>query len=112
LIVTFRNLWNSVAAKWYVRPMIHQQNLFNAQVVGYLQALQDQMTEQEHSLAAHEQHFAEQERYLAEQRQRLQGQFRDVAENVRELTALAKVITQTSSLSAGSVRHDQESESS
>ena len=62
LIVTFRTLWNSVATKWYVRPMAQQQSVFNAQVVSYLQA----------------------------QEQLLQGQFRDVAENIRELTALAE----------------------
>lgn len=76
LIVAFRNLWNSVAAKWYVRPQFHQQNLFNARVVSYLQLLQQQVTEQE--------------RLLAEQEYLLQGQFRDVAENMRELTALAE----------------------
>jgi GT2 family glycosyltransferase len=36
LLVAIRNLWNSVAAKWYVRPMIQQQNTFNAQVTNYL----------------------------------------------------------------------------
>jgi GT2 family glycosyltransferase len=55
LIVAIRNLWNSVAAKWYVRPLIQQQSSFNAQVVRYLE-----------------------------------GQSRDVAENIRELTALAE----------------------
>lgn len=62
LIVAFRYLWSSVAAKWYVRPLIQQQSLFNAQVVSYLHSLE----------------------------QRLQGQSRDVAENIRELTALAQ----------------------
>jgi GT2 family glycosyltransferase len=36
LIVAVRSLWNSVATKWYVRPMIQQQNIFNAQVANYL----------------------------------------------------------------------------
>jgi GT2 family glycosyltransferase len=36
-IVAVRSLWNSVAAKWYVRPLVHQQNLFNTEVVSYLQ---------------------------------------------------------------------------
>jgi GT2 family glycosyltransferase len=67
LIVSVRNLWNSVAAKWYVRPMLHQQNVFNAQVVGYLQALE-------------------------ELEPRLQVQARDIAENIRELTILAEQI--------------------
>lgn len=29
LIVAFRNTWNSVAAKWYIRPIIDQQNQYN-----------------------------------------------------------------------------------
>jgi len=33
LVVFIRKTWNNVAAKWYVRPMLHQQNLFNQAVV-------------------------------------------------------------------------------
>jgi hypothetical protein len=33
LIVVVRRLWNSVAAKWYIRPMLHQQNVFNQALV-------------------------------------------------------------------------------
>jgi len=29
LIVRVREAWNNVAARWYVRPMVHQQNQFN-----------------------------------------------------------------------------------
>ena len=29
LIAWFRTMWNSVATKWYVRPMLDQQNEFN-----------------------------------------------------------------------------------
>ncbi len=29
LVVGIRNAWNSVAAKWYVRPIVEQQNDFN-----------------------------------------------------------------------------------
>lgn len=32
-IAKLRDLWNSVATKWYVRPLIHQQNQFNAVAV-------------------------------------------------------------------------------
>jgi GT2 family glycosyltransferase len=64
LIVAFRNLWNSVAAKWYVRPLTQQQSQFNAQLVNYLRSVE----------------------------QRLQGQSRDVAENIGELTAIAEYL--------------------
>ena len=32
-IAAFRNLWNSVATKWYVRPLLSQQVKFNGTVV-------------------------------------------------------------------------------
>ena len=32
-VAFFREKWNSVAAKWYIRPMLHQQNVFNQAVV-------------------------------------------------------------------------------
>jgi hypothetical protein len=75
LIVAIRDLWNSVSTKWYVRPMIHQQSAFNAQVIGYLEVLQDQI--------------AASRRQIAEEKQLLLTQSRDVTENIRELTALA-----------------------
>jgi GT2 family glycosyltransferase len=62
LIVAFRDLWNSMATKWYVRPMAQQQSLFNAQLVHYLRTVE----------------------------QRLQGQSMDIAENIDELTILAQ----------------------
>ncbi len=68
LIVAFRGLWNSVATKWYVRPMAHQQSVFNAQLVNYLQTMEQTME------------------------QRLQRQALDIAENVRELTTLAEAM--------------------
>ena len=37
LIVAVRTLWSSVATKWFVRPLVHQQNVFNAEVVSYLE---------------------------------------------------------------------------
>jgi len=29
LIAKFRELWNSIATKWYIRPLLQQQNEFN-----------------------------------------------------------------------------------
>jgi O-antigen chain-terminating methyltransferase len=39
LIAWFRERWNRVATKWYVRPLLHQQQHFNAAVVRVLQDL-------------------------------------------------------------------------
>lgn len=33
LIARFRSLWNSVSTKWYVRPLLQQQNHFNRLIV-------------------------------------------------------------------------------
>ncbi|MCU0500161.1 MAG: hypothetical protein MUC51_00080 [Anaerolineae bacterium] len=38
LIARFRELWNGVATKWYVRPLIQQQNAINQQQVALLSA--------------------------------------------------------------------------
>jgi GT2 family glycosyltransferase len=40
LIARFRETWNNVAAKWYVRPLLRQQNEFNALVVQRLEVLE------------------------------------------------------------------------
>lgn len=39
LLVLVRETWNSVATKWYVRPMLHQQNLFNQAVLEAVQEI-------------------------------------------------------------------------
>jgi chromosome segregation ATPase len=38
LIAGFRALWNSVATRWYVRPLMQQQSEFNQQIVALLTA--------------------------------------------------------------------------
>lgn len=38
LIVVLRSLWNSVATKWYVRPLLVQQSIFNRLLVDRLVA--------------------------------------------------------------------------
>lgn len=40
LIAWFRNAWNSVATKWYVRPVIDQQTSFNLAIVDRLEKVQ------------------------------------------------------------------------
>jgi GT2 family glycosyltransferase len=45
LIVAFRSLWNSVAAKWHVRPIIQQQSAFNDLVATYLEELSRDLAE-------------------------------------------------------------------
>lgn len=46
LIVWFRTAWNSVAAKWIMRPVIQQQNEFNTLIVRQINGFEDQIFEQ------------------------------------------------------------------
>jgi hypothetical protein len=46
LIVWFRSTWNSVAAKWVIRPIIQQQNEFNTLVVRQISGFEGQIVEQ------------------------------------------------------------------
>ncbi len=46
LIVGFRSLWNSVAAKWYVRPLIQQQTEFNLLTVQWMNDFENQIYRQ------------------------------------------------------------------
>jgi hypothetical protein len=39
LIARFRTLWNNVSTRWYVRPLTHQQSLFNLALLDELAAL-------------------------------------------------------------------------
>lgn len=43
LIVRFREAWNSMSTKWYVRPMLAQQNAYNRLVAEQLHELYEQL---------------------------------------------------------------------
>lgn len=47
LIAWVRSLWNSVATKWYVRPMLAQQNRFNRLLVERLADHEARLIEQD-----------------------------------------------------------------
>lgn len=73
LIARLREMWNSVATKWYVRPLLRQQNEFNRLVVERLHdhdsRLIDQdreQTERGHDVAALSAQLAQARRRLAE----------------------------------------------
>jgi hypothetical protein len=54
-IARFREAWNSVSTKWYVRLLLEQQNLFNRLV-------KDQLVEHAQLLAEHDQRLILQDR--------------------------------------------------
>ncbi|MGD1994492.1 MAG: hypothetical protein PVI59_14960 [Anaerolineae bacterium] len=39
LIAWFRTVWNGISTRWYVLPLLEQQNVLNAQVVAHLEEL-------------------------------------------------------------------------
>ena len=45
--MVFRSTWNSVAAKWVIRPIIQQQNEFNTLVVRQISGFEGQIIEQD-----------------------------------------------------------------
>lgn len=56
LIARFRTLWNSVSTKWYVRPLLQQQNRFNQLTVQRLHDHDVRLLEQdrEQTTATHD----------------------------------------------------------
>ena len=47
LIVGFRNAWNYVATKWYVRSIVQQQNQYNRTLAKFIEDLHIQLGEAE-----------------------------------------------------------------
>ena len=45
VIAWFRTRWNNVATRWYVQPLIEQQNTFNAELVITLENLVEVLSE-------------------------------------------------------------------
>jgi hypothetical protein len=60
VIVRLRTLWNDVATRWYVRPLVEQQNTFN-------QAVVDALAAQEAALQALDVRLQTMEAWLIEQ---------------------------------------------
>jgi hypothetical protein len=79
LIARFRSLWNSVSTKWYVRPLLQQQNRFNQLLVERLQDHDVRLIEQDrdqtaltHDLADVAAQLKQTNRHLASIERRLQ----------------------------------------
>lgn len=52
LIAWFRAAWNSVSTKWYVRPLLQQQNEFNRLVVQQMEEQDARLVEQDRDQVA------------------------------------------------------------
>ena len=51
LIVWIRTQWNNVATRWYVLPLVQQQNEFNRQLVATLEDIREHLAALEENLA-------------------------------------------------------------
>jgi septal ring factor EnvC (AmiA/AmiB activator) len=74
LIVRFRELWNGVATKWYVRPLIQHQSEVNQQLVVVLAAQAAGLRDVASRLAVDEERLANNEARLDQQETRLDQQ--------------------------------------
>jgi hypothetical protein len=70
-LVFVREMWNSVAAKWYVRPMLRQQNTFNQAVAEMIIDLQQRLDEMDQRAISADQDVTLLVRKLAEGEYRL-----------------------------------------
>lgn len=66
LLAGFRSAWNGVATKWYARPLIQQQTLFNTAVARRLSSLDDSIDSLEERLIDLDREQTEQRRQAAE----------------------------------------------
>jgi len=67
LIARLRSAWNSVSTKWYVRPLLQQQNEFNELAANQLIDQDTRLQEQQVRLGDHERRLSDHEHRLGEQ---------------------------------------------
>ena len=82
LIAQFRELWNGVSTKWYVRPLIEQQSEINRQLVAALMAQADDLRDVTLRLGEDEERMAE---WLIEQDREQSAAIGDLSETALRL---------------------------
>lgn len=88
LIAWLRSAWNNVSTTWYVRPLIAQQNEFNALVAGQLRRVAEQINSQEAQLSELNHRVGELEGRLRDLSAWLIAQDREHSELVHDLAEL------------------------
>ena len=89
LIVWFRTAWNSISTRWYVAPLLQQQNSFNALVVSELHRL---ATEQQRIRMEQEAQLDELQQVAKEISDRLNVSDRDAATLAYDLGKLTYAV--------------------
>jgi hypothetical protein len=59
LIVRFREFWNGISTRWYVRPLLQQQNEFNRLVAKSIQEHDNWLIAQDRQQTTHTHNLAE-----------------------------------------------------
>ncbi len=72
LLVRFRNAWNSVAAKWFVRAILQQQNEFNSLLVHRLHDIDERIIAQDRDTTLLRHDLAEVTAHLVQTRRLLE----------------------------------------
>ncbi|MCO5186099.1 MAG: hypothetical protein M9941_10685 [Anaerolineae bacterium] len=81
LVAWFRTKWLNVAARWYIGPMQHQQNLFNEQLVRQLREYETRLIDLDRERVASTRTIAE----LKVRLQQTQRRADSLAQRVTEL---------------------------
>jgi O-antigen biosynthesis protein len=84
LVVAGRTLWNNMAAKWYLRALVQQQNEFNFLLVQALQQRQEQLIQQDRRQAQ----LADDTAELTRQLIRMNRLLKTIDERLAKLQAL------------------------
>lgn len=80
LIARFRAAWNSVATKWYVRPLLQQQNSFNRLAATRLHDQDARVIDQDRSQTIMRREIAQLTAQLTQMNRRLQALDQQLAE--------------------------------
>lgn len=95
-IAGFRSLWNNVSTKWYVRPILQQQNEFNELVVNHLAAQDARLQDHQGYLDAQVAHLANLEARAHDHDAWLVAQDREQSELVHDLAEIRLQLVQMS----------------
>ncbi len=109
-IAWFRATWNSVSTKWYVRPLIAQQNEFNALVAGQIRSIAEQLHSQETRLSEIERRVGAYDGRLHDLGAWLIAQDREQSEAIHDLAEmrvqLGQIRKRLASVSASAPQRD------
>ncbi len=94
LIAGFRRMWNNVATRWYVLPMMQQQTDFNATLVQILNSLRVQLGE----LTGVKNEMAMTQLYILHTLRRVvalnEDRRREAAQDIREIDSLTRMLVE------------------